>query len=140
MCGCVGVGTCVCVCESRLLFVTHSHLVQIPESWVNPTGEWRVGAKALYQLFPTELIQRLNVSHCIGWSMGGARIGWYVNACILLCHTATYVYVLCVEFSICSVPMKPWVFMYIHYTYIQYICTYIHLCKYVHSSLVRVYA
>ena len=65
-----------------MLFVTHchSHLIQIPESWVNPTGEWRVGAKSLYQLFPAELIQRLNVSHCIEWSMGGARIGWYMHA------------------------------------------------------------
>ena len=80
----VCVRVCVCACPQSYLLSTD--LMQIPESWVNPTGQWRVGAKALYQLFPAELIQRLNVSQCIHWvesewDVGGAGMGcgWSQN-------------------------------------------------------------
>ncbi len=77
VCVCVCVRACVRACPQSYLLSTD--LMQIPESWVNPTGQWRVGAKALYQLFPAELIQRLNVSQCI--HLGGVRMGcgWSQN-------------------------------------------------------------
>ena len=32
---------------------------------MNPSGYWRIGVKALYELFPKELIARLNVGLCM---------------------------------------------------------------------------
>ena len=83
LCLCVCVCVCVCACACVHMcpqsYSSSTDLMQIPESWVNPTGQWRVGAKALYQLFPVELIQRLNVSQYI--HVGGVRMGcgWSQN-------------------------------------------------------------
>ena len=77
VCVCVCVFVCVHVCPQSYSLSTD--LMQIPESWVNPTGQWRVGAKALYQLFPAELIQRLNVSQYIHVGGVGMGCGWSQN-------------------------------------------------------------
>merc|ERR1719317_1414666 len=33
--------------------------LKVPSEWNNPTGEYRLGTKSLYQLFPKQLIDRL---------------------------------------------------------------------------------
>ena len=45
----------------------------IDPSWKNPSGEYRVGIKRAYELFPTELVARLKkVSHS---GSAGSNIG-----------------------------------------------------------------
>jgi hypothetical protein len=36
--------------------------IQIPASWTNPTGDFRVGLKAAFELFPPSLATRVRVS------------------------------------------------------------------------------
>lgn len=33
----------------------------IPDDWVNPTGEWHVGIKAIFELFPSTVKSRMQV-------------------------------------------------------------------------------
>jgi tripeptidyl-peptidase-2 len=37
--------------------------LKIPEDWVNPSGDWHLGCKALYEMFPSDLISRLNKTY-----------------------------------------------------------------------------
>ena len=39
------------------------HLLTIPDDWENPSGEWHVGIKAAFELFPGNLRSRLQVSN-----------------------------------------------------------------------------
>lgn len=48
------------------LFCLHKFLTGAPlvvnSSWKNPTGEWRVGSKLVYQLFTDDLTSRVKVA------------------------------------------------------------------------------
>ena len=37
----------------------------VPNDWENPSGEWHVGIKAAFELFPSNLRSRLQVRHPI---------------------------------------------------------------------------
>lgn len=39
----------------------------IDPSWKNPSGEYRVGVKRAYELFPTELVARLKKVRTCSW-------------------------------------------------------------------------
>jgi len=39
------------------------HVSQIPSHWENPSGKWHIGVKAVYELFPSALVSRLQVSY-----------------------------------------------------------------------------
>ena len=36
-------------------------LLTIPDNWENPSGEWHIGVKAAFELFPGSLRSRLQV-------------------------------------------------------------------------------
>ena len=36
-------------------------LLNIPDDWKNPSGEWHIGVKAVFELFPNNLKSRLQV-------------------------------------------------------------------------------
>ena len=36
-------------------------LLSIPDDWENPSGEWHIGVKAAFELFPGSLRSRLQV-------------------------------------------------------------------------------
>lgn len=40
----------------------------IDPSWKNPSGEYRVGVKRAYELFPTELVARLKKVRTCAWN------------------------------------------------------------------------
>ena len=39
--------------------------LRVPDEWENPSGEWHVGVKAIFQLFPNHLKGRLQVCVCV---------------------------------------------------------------------------
>ena len=39
--------------------------LHIPDEWENPSGEWRVGVKAVFELFPASIKARLQVCVCV---------------------------------------------------------------------------
>jgi hypothetical protein len=41
------------------LVATTGKKLQINPSWKNPTGKWRVGSKALFELYPGGLVSRM---------------------------------------------------------------------------------
>ena len=42
------------------------HSLTIPDDWENPSGEWHVGIKAAFELFPGSLRSRLQVRLRVG--------------------------------------------------------------------------
>ena len=50
------------VCTLYVLTYVYCPTHQVPAEWLNPSGDWHVGVKALYELFPSDLVNRLNVS------------------------------------------------------------------------------
>lgn len=45
----------------RVIKGKSGRLLTIPDDWENPSGEWRVGVKAAFELFPGSLRSRLQV-------------------------------------------------------------------------------
>jgi len=56
-----------CVCFFLVFLAAHEKLfigasLVINTSWKNPSGEWHVGYKLVYELFTEDLISRLKVA------------------------------------------------------------------------------
>ena len=47
--------------ENRKIQGLSGRTLIIPDDWVNPTGEWHVGIKAIFELFPNSVISRIEV-------------------------------------------------------------------------------
>ena len=47
--------------DNRHICGLSGRTLHIPESWVNPSGEWHVGLKAAFELFPCAVKSRLQV-------------------------------------------------------------------------------
>ena len=52
-------------CEEREIQGHTGRVLKIPDEWKNPTGEWHVGSKALFELVPTVVRTRLEVCTCM---------------------------------------------------------------------------
>ena len=51
--------------EDRQILGLSGRTLYIPDHWVNPTGKWHVGIKAAFQLFPSAVKTRLQVTHYV---------------------------------------------------------------------------
>ena len=50
--------------EGRQVEGLTGRTLHIPDGWDNPSGEWHVGVKAAFELFPTSVKVRLQVCVC----------------------------------------------------------------------------
>lgn len=57
-----------------------SRTLRLNKKWVNPSGEWRVGIKRAYELFPKPLVARLKTERRKQWNKHhlAAEVGHYL--------------------------------------------------------------
>ena len=48
--------------EGRQIKGLSGRALMVPDEWNNPTGQWHVGIKAAFELFPSAVKSRLQVS------------------------------------------------------------------------------
>ena len=71
---------------------------QIPSSWVNPTGQYHIGIKAVYELLPDQAKDRLKVFYCMVWNgmvwygMEWNRMVWQIDCIIAVCRTCRFLF------------------------------------------------
>ena len=66
-CACCGLLLLLLPCISLLLLLARERTARLNPKWSNPSGEWRVGLKRAYELFPKTLVTRVKAERRKEW-------------------------------------------------------------------------